>query len=328
MLYTDGARLNDQLDYQPLVEAAQAAGVPIYVAILGADASEEEIANVTGLYSPTNGLYVHMPEPEAADPIYDIFRAQGQQTEITYNSDARRDGPHEVSVSLGNVRDTAEYDLSLAAPEIVIESPRATVRRAGSAIDTPLPLLQPAVLPLTARIIWPDGRPRRLTEINFQVDGVAQPVATDLAPDGSGQLPLAWDISERDAGTYRLDVEMADELGFRASAAPVEITIEVTRPSPPTPTVAPTRAPVTIPGLDTEFSWLLLLPAALIVGAVGAAVGLWRRPGGERPRLRSTRHRGSSPRPARRMTVTWPCWSGRPKTAELRPTAGAASKSN
>jgi hypothetical protein len=276
LLFTDGARLNSQLEYQPLVEAAQAAGIPTYAAILGAEASPEEIANVAGLYSPTNGLHLHMPEPEAADPLYDIFRAQGQQTEIAYRSDARDNGSHEVSVSLGNVRDAVAYELSLVAPEVSIETPRTTVRRAGSAIDTPLPLLQPAVLPLTVRVTWPDGRPRRLTEIVFRVDGVAQPMAS-AAPDAAGQLPLPWDISGRDEGVYRLEVEVADELGFRASAAPVEITIQVARPSPPTPTVAPTRAPVTVPGLNVQSPWLPLLFLALVAGAAVAAIGFWRR---------------------------------------------------
>src|SRR5690606_35768634 len=191
------------------------------------------------------------PQPDATDPIYELFRAQSAQTELSYRSALRQNGTHEVSVSVGNVRDTAEFDLSLAAPEVLITTPETTVRRAGSAVDTPLPLLQPAALPLTVQISWGDGRPRRLTEIVFRVDGAPQPLAADARPDGSGRLPLLWDISERDAGTYRLEVDVADELGFRASAAPLEITIEIARPSPPTPTVAPTRAPLPVPSMES-----------------------------------------------------------------------------
>lgn len=277
LLYTDGARLDRQLDYPALVEAAQVANVPIYVAILGSEASEDEINNVTGLYDPTNGLYVHMPEPEAADPLYEIFRAQGSQTELSYESAVRQNGTQQISVSLGNVRDTAGFELALAAPEVVIEAPRTNVRRAGSAIDTPLPLLQPAVLPLTAHITWPDGRPRRLTEVVFRVDGAPQPVAIEPALDGAGQLPLPWDISGRDAGTYRLEVEVADELGFRAAAAPLEITIEVSRPSPPTPTPAPTRVPLPSLGERVGGSLPAMLLGGLFLAGAGAAVVLRRR---------------------------------------------------
>lgn len=277
LLYTDAGRLNQQLNYQPLVEAAQAADIPIYAAILGVEASPDEIDNVAGLYSPTNGAHVHMPEPEAADPLYDIFRRQGLQTELSYQSELRQNGAHEVSVSLGNVRDTAQFELSLAAPEVVILAPQTEVRRAGSAIDTPLPLLQPAILPLTVQITWPDGRPRLLTEVAFRVDGVPQPLAADLSPDGSGQIPLVWDISERDGGSYVLELEVADQLGFRAAAEPLAITIEVARPTPPTPTPAPTRVPrpSLIERADDPLFVLLLL--ALAGAVVGLAVWSMRR---------------------------------------------------
>lgn len=283
LLFTDGARLNSQLDYPTLVQSATAAGIPVYVAILGAEASTEEIANAAGLFSPTNGLLVHMPEPDATDPIFDLFRSQGAQTELSYRSALRQNGTHEVSVSVGNVRDTAEFDLSLAAPEVVITTPETTVRRAGSAVDTPLPLLQPAALPLTVQLTWGDGRPRRLTEIAFRVDGAPQPLAADARPDGSGRLPLLWDISERDAGTYRLEVDVADELGFRASAAPLEITIEIARPSPPTPTVAPTRAPLPVPSMESAGGWAILLLPLLLAGGALAWVMARRRRGRAAP---------------------------------------------
>jgi len=272
LLYTDAARIPRQLDYPALVEAAQAARIPIYVAILGADASAEEIANAALLHDPTNGLQVHMPAPEAADPIYSIFQAQGQQTELSYQSALRQNGEHQVSVSLGNVRDAAGFELLLAAPEAAIESPPSPVRRAGSAVDTPLALLQPAVLPLTVRVNWPDNRPRRIAEVLFRVDGTTQPLAVLPTADAAGNLPLPWDISQRDAGTYRLEVEIVDELGFRAAAEPLEITIEVARPSPPTPTPAPTRAPA--PPLSERLdgpllpALLILVPAAVAGGAI------------------------------------------------------------
>jgi hypothetical protein len=277
LLYSDAARLNRQLDYPALTGSALAAGIPLYVAILGVEASPEEVANAAGLYRPTNGQYVHMPAPEATDPLFALFQAQGQQAQMAYRSETRENGDHEVSVSLGNVRDAASFTLALAAPEVAIDLPSATIRRAGIAADTPLPLLQPAVLPLTARIAWPDNRPRRLTEVVFRVDGVTQPLGQAPALDAAGQLPLAWDISERDAGTYRLEVEVVDELGFRAAAEPVDVAIEVSRPTPPTPTPAPTRA-APLPALSAlgrmgEWPpWVWLVPIA----AAGVLVWLWR----------------------------------------------------
>jgi hypothetical protein len=314
LLYTDGARLSRQLDYPALVEAALAARIPLYVAILGAEASAEEIANATGLYDPTNGLYVHMPEPEAADPIYAIFQAQGQQAELAYESALRQNGTHQVSVSLGNVRDTTEFELLLAAPEVSIEPPPTPVRRAGSAVDTPLELLQPAVLPLTVRVNWPDGRPRQLTEVVFQVDGAAQPLAIMPAVDAAGTLPVPWDISGKDAGTYRLEIAIADDLGFRAAAEPLDVVIEVARPSPPTPTPTPTRAPSPTLGERLDGP---LLPGLLVLAlaAGGALVWLRRRAARPAPAEETSPQRivpAADPRPAdgHVAVLTWQAADG------------------
>lgn len=277
LLYTDGARLDRQLDYPALTAAALAARIPLYAAILGTDASAEETANADGLSSPTNGLTLHMPDPESADPLYALFQAQGQQTALSYRSALREDGTHQVSVSLGNVRDTASFDLTLAPPELSIDAPASPVRRAGSAIDTPLSLLQPAALPLTVRVVWPDGRPRTLSAVTFRVDGEAQPLADATSPDGAGNLPLLWDISARDAGTYRLEVEVVDELGLRATAPPVEVTLEVSRPTPPTPTPAPTRAPALPLNQRLGRLWPALPAAGLLLLGLVAVVWWLRR---------------------------------------------------
>ena len=269
LLYTDGARLDGQLDNPALAAAAQAAGVPLFAAVLGAAVSPEEQANVDALTQPTNGQASHMPSPEAADPLYALFAAQGTQIEMIYQSALRQNGLQQVAVNLGNVRDAAEFELALAGPTVTLDAP-SSVRRAGSAVDTPLALLQPAVLPLTAVVTWPNDQSRQLTEIVFLVDGVAQPQAAPPAADATGQIPLVWDISEREAGTYSLSVEVVDELDFRAAATPLEVTIEVVRPSPPTPTPAPTAAPVveTAPG-PTRF----ILPGLAL--ALAGGVLLW-----------------------------------------------------
>jgi hypothetical protein len=269
LLYTDGARLDRQLDAPALAAAAQTAGVPVFAAILGAAVSQEEQANVDALTEPTNGQSIHMPTAADADPLYALFAAQGTQIEMVYQSALRQNGPQQVAVNLGNVRDAAEFELALAGPTVTLDAP-TNVRRAGSAVDTPLPLLQPAVLPLTAVVAWPEGQSRQLTEIVFLVDGVPQPQAAPPTADAAGRIPLVWDISEREAGMYRLSVEVVDELAFSAAAAPLDVTIEVVRPSPPTPTPAPTPTPVveTAPGPTR-----LLLPLLLLALAGGAL--LW-----------------------------------------------------
>lgn len=292
LLYTDGARLDRQLDYPALAGTARAAGVPVFVAILGADASPDEVANVTGLTQPANGQFRHTPQPEDADPLYQILQDLGRQVEITYRSGARQTGTQEVTVNLGNQRVGTSYDLVLEAPLVTLDLDRQTIRRAGSAPDTPLALLQPAALPLTAFINWPDGQPRDLAGVTFRVNDVEQPMATMPAVDPAGRVPLIWDISNLDEGSYSLEVAITDELGFRAESAPVEAVVEISRPVPPTATPQPTRGPLVtlpaVPPVDERLAFLIPFVLALILGATGAFWFARRRRTAHRARAAAT----------------------------------------
>jgi pSer/pThr/pTyr-binding forkhead associated (FHA) protein len=278
LLYTDGARLDQQLAYQDLTLAAQQAGVPLFGAILGATADDNEVAALQRLAGPTRGQVVHMPDPAATDAFFRLFQSQGTQAQARYRSLLRRGGEAEVSAALGNVRAETAFTLALEQPLLTLDIPNAAIRRVGSAIDTPLPLLQPAVQPLTATITWPDGLRRDLTEFAFLVDGRRQPLATSVAPDAEGRIPLAWDISNTDAGAYVLQVQARDVLGYDLSSAPQTVTIAVERPKPPTPTPVPTVVPVpslTLPGNispDSPLLWLLPVALAPLVIAVWLAV--------------------------------------------------------
>lgn len=296
LLYTDASRIDRQLDAPSLATAAQEAGVPIFVAILGAEASPEELANAQALSEPTNGRTDHMPQPEAADALYALFAAQGSQVEMVYRSPARADGTQQVAVNLGNVRDTAAFELRLAAPSVTLDAP-SPIRRAGSAVDTPLALLQPAALALSAVVTWPDDQSRRLTDVVFLVDGTPQPQATAPTPDASGRIDLVWDISERDAGVYELTVAVVDELDFRAVSAPVAVTIETARPSPATPTAAPTIAPPPPPAEGR--SWIGPVALLAVAAGVGLLAGMARRARRARP-MTDSLPVAPAPRPAPR----------------------------
>ena len=96
-------------------------------------------------------------------------------------------------------------------------------------------------------------------------------MAGTTSPDGAGNLPLLWDISTRDAGTYRLEVEAVDEVGPAGRRPPVEITLRwpaPRRPRRPRPHLRP-RAAVR---LNVSPSWPAV-PEALL--PVLAAVAWW-----------------------------------------------------
>lgn len=281
VVYTDGGRVASQVDYQAIVEQAQAAGVPIFAVILGQEASQEEINAVAGLYEPTRGQFLHLPEPGAADPFYALFEDNGQQVEVQYRSLLRQRGEHEVSVTLGNTTATTPFTLDLRAPVLALDLPATAIKRVGSAADTPLALLQPAVQPLMATITWPDGARRALADFQFLVNGQPARLAEQPAPDAAGQILIPWDISELDEGAYTLEVRARDELGYEASSGPVAATIAVSRPAPtaaPAPTIAPTRAsplPIDLPIPDEQLPLLAGALGGLVV--IGLGVFAWVR---------------------------------------------------
>jgi len=92
LLFTDGRRLDQQLSFAQLVAQANDANVPLYSAILGESADPNEIANVSRLSDPTRAFYMHMPEPAATDPVYQIWQDQSNPVQVQYRSHQRCSG--------------------------------------------------------------------------------------------------------------------------------------------------------------------------------------------------------------------------------------------
>ncbi|MEJ2746961.1 MAG: VWA domain-containing protein, partial [Anaerolineae bacterium] len=155
MLYTDGGQLAQQLDYAALVGQAQAEGVPIYAAILGAEASANEIDNISRLVAPTGGAYVHMPNAGDARPIFQVWQKEANQTRIVYESLQTENGRYPITVNLGSARAATELVLDLVAPEVFIQLPQTEFVRRGNAFDTPLAELEPTTIEVPVYIRWP-----------------------------------------------------------------------------------------------------------------------------------------------------------------------------
>ncbi len=243
LLLSEARRLSQFLAYPVLVADAQAAGVPIFVGILGPEAALEDIGNAAALADPTGGFYVHMPRAVRADTVYLRWQQESNQPQITYRSLLRESGVYSLTVNLGQVVAATELDLTIEPPEAAIVLGKSVIRRAGTAVDTPLLELQPTVQPVPIQITWPDGRPRRLTRVEFRVNNVIQPQLDGPQPDAAGVLTLHWRVHNADVGVYELAIMVEDELGYTAVADPLIVTVAVERPLPPTPTPAPTPTP-------------------------------------------------------------------------------------
>lgn len=229
VLFTDGAELDEQLDYPTLVDKAQAINIPIFSVILGARADEDEITNVNGLSQPTRGSYVHMPEPTGTDPLYSLIQSHGPQFQVQYRSRLASSGLHDVAVELAGARAETQVEVEVAPPatEIVVDNSRP-IRRVVASPDDPLTSAEPASQPIVARVTWPDGHPRMLTDATLLVDGSPQPPASNPELSADGLIILDWDISNLDEGTYELFVKVNDELGLQghSNVLPMAIIVE------------------------------------------------------------------------------------------------------
>lgn len=270
LVLSEARRLSQFLDYPTLVEAAQTQGVPIFVGILGPEASLEDIGNASALADPTGGFYAHTPRAERVDPIFLRWQQESNQPQITYRSLIQESGQYPLAVNIGPVTASTELDISVLPPELVMDLEKSVIRRVGTAVDTPLLELQPTIQPLPVQISWPDGLPRRLTAVTFTVNNVPQPFVQMPQPDAAGLLTLEWNVQNADVGVYELLVEVEDELGFTAVTEPKIVTVSVDRPDPPTPTPAPTATPKPVEQV-AEFASLprdtlltILVPLALV----------------------------------------------------------------
>lgn len=286
-LLSEARRLSQFLDYPALTTAAQAAGIPVFVAILGPQASLEDIGNSAALADPTGGFYLHTPRPERVDTVYLRWQQTGNQPQISYRSLLRQSGMYALTMNLGQATATTVLDLRIEPPEAAIALERSVIRRVGTAVDTPLAELQPTLQPVPVQLSWPDGRARALENVVFYVNNVLQPQQTMPQPDENGRFTLDWNVQNADIGVYELAVTVRDELGFTSTAPPLIVTIAVEWPPPPTPAPVPTPTP----GVVERMAVLVTLPQDSLLMALAAlgllALALVMVRGGQRYRQRT-----------------------------------------
>ncbi len=287
LLLSEARRLNQFLDYETLVSQAQGIDLPLFTAILGGEASFDEINAAAALYQPTRAFYAHVPHPEAADSLFLIWQRQGNQAEIRYRSLQRESGRYPITVNVGSLTASTELILEIVPPHIELILPTTAVQRQGSDPDTPLIDLEPATLEIPMQLTWPDGLPREITAVSFFVDGQLQPQISPPQPDESGVFTFSWNVQSVDTGAYRLRAELSDLLGNTSTTETVVVTITAVRPAPPTPTPAPTATPSPIErvtevttSVATSVSrddWLLILAGLGLLGLALMMIRWWQR---------------------------------------------------
>ncbi len=266
LLFTDAGRIHLQLDYDQLLQSAQAHDIPISGAILGTQATEEELFRINRLTQATRGTTLSMPETAAIDPLFAQWQQQGQQPQLQYQSLQNKAGQYPIALNVGQQRVTSELDLNLLPPTLTLQPTSTEITRTGPAYDTPVSDLEPKQTIIPVQISWPDEKPRDLTAVVWQVNGVRQPQMNTLAPNAAGQLMLSWNIELLDEGRYEFVVDAVDELGFTAKSELVTLEIVTERPLSPTSTPQPTATPQPEPITAESMNLSLWLPVLGILG--------------------------------------------------------------
>ncbi|MCB8966314.1 MAG: FHA domain-containing protein [Ardenticatenaceae bacterium] len=267
LLFTDGGQLDRQLDFAALNTQMQTARVPVFAAILGARADPNEIANVTQLTDPSGGDYLHMPEAEAADLVYELWQPQREQVQIGFTSMQSSTGQYTVDVTLGETAVSVDYTITIEPPIVDLLLQPGDIVRQSFVPDATEADLQPTTLALPLVVTWPDGAARQLTAVSLLVDGELVMTLPDPTPDASGGLVLNWNLRNVSAGAHELVLTVTDVLGLTVSSEPVSVTLVLNMPPTATPDPSPASTPVSA---ETAVTTVVADNPAL----VGIAIGL------------------------------------------------------
>lgn len=279
LLFTDAGRLHSQLDYEALLQTAQAHDIPLFGAVMGSDMTAEEQFRLERLTRPARGLTIHMPTAAAAEAIFAVWREQAEWPQIQYQSLQRQSGDYPLALNVNGQRVVGDLSLTLLPPEIEALPPHAPIVRRGPAPDTPITDLAPKQATIPVQISWPDGKPRALTDLVWQVNGRRQPALNTIQPNSQGQLQLAWNMELATEGRYELVVDVADEFGFAATSPLAALEVVVERPLLPTATPLPPTPPAPEPTAvmpGDPLMWLKIIGGLGVTAVLLLLITWWR----------------------------------------------------
>lgn len=236
IFFSTGIQLAGPVTFEDAGARALDLSIPVHTVL--ANATEIPLSyNLQRLSEATGGQYMHYVLEATLQPISDVIDEHSQQYELTYRSTSREEAERTITLETrgggsGAPRDFETYQVELSAPRVVIDEPEdgtAFVREAG-AIGQPLDEVEPREVSISAHVEWPDDYPRDLVSAQLLVDEQAYGEA--LVEPGS-TMTFTWDIRPYRAegsNPATLEIQVADELGFTATSAPSDVTVEIVIP--------------------------------------------------------------------------------------------------
>ncbi len=237
VVFSDGF---DRVSTTQLTDLALASAqpIPVYTVLLGRDVPAQR-QNLERISLLTGGTFVHLRNglPDV-DPVWEAIAKTRTQQVITYRSQVSLPRDVSVSVRLPDGRTIATTapipSVSTKPVSVVVQDPipNLEITREAAQYETPLAEISPKEIQIQAYFEWPDGLPRNLVKVEYEVAGAGVVERTDPPFDD----PLTFSISSLDSGTYSLRIRATDELGLVGVSNPIPFTVVVKRPPPPTAT--------------------------------------------------------------------------------------------
>lgn len=213
-----------------VIDRARSSDVPIHTVLFRGEISDQD-GPLKDIARDTGGIYLYYQDEDSAQPLLGHLADMHTLYEFQFKSGLGTREERKIELRVRDsgeriVRDLSSYLIDLQPPAIRIETPvdSALIQR-DSSLTHPDGSALPETVQITARVDWPDGHPRIVTQAQLWVDGVL--LQPPLSSPGE-QIVIDWDVSALQPGELhkaQLQVLVRDELGLEAISSPVSVSV-------------------------------------------------------------------------------------------------------
>jgi hypothetical protein len=243
VFFTPGLETGTTDRAENIAEQASELGIPIYTGLVRAiprlSGEEGSDQKVVLLGEESGGSYTHATEANSMNGVYEAIVEHRRLYEISYRTSSNNSGTHQIQIATGaegpgTVSDQASYDVEVAPPRVIIETPEDgdVIERKADEYIADRSTLNPTTQTIVARVIFPDDHLRRLSQATLLVNGKVEATKENPGSD----FELSWNlrpIQSQGMNDFTLEVEVEDELGLASTSPPVSTRVDVFVPPKP-----------------------------------------------------------------------------------------------